>query len=41
MSLPIPFDYPAMEAKSALRIPEGPDWQFEPKWDGFPRAGIP
>jgi ATP-dependent DNA ligase len=35
MSLPIPYDYPAMEAKSALRIPEGPDWQFEPKWDGF------
>ena len=35
MSLPIPFDFPPMEAKSALLIPEGPDWQFEPKWDGF------
>lgn len=35
MSLPIPFEFAAMEAKSALRIPEGPNWQFEPKWDGF------
>jgi ATP-dependent DNA ligase len=35
MSLPIPLDYPPMEAQTALKIPEGPDWQFEPKWDGF------
>jgi len=24
-----------MEAKSANALPEGPDWWFEPKWDGF------
>ena len=24
-----------MEALSVERIPEGPDWQYEPKWDGF------
>lgn len=24
-----------MEARSAESLPEGPGWQFEPKWDGF------
>jgi ATP-dependent DNA ligase len=24
-----------MEAELVERIPEGPDWQYEPKWDGF------
>jgi len=24
-----------MEAKSVDRLPDGPGWQFEPKWDGF------
>jgi ATP-dependent DNA ligase len=24
-----------MEAKSVDQIPEGSDWQYEPKWDGF------
>lgn len=24
-----------MEAHIADELPEGPDWQFEPKWDGF------
>ena len=24
-----------MEALSVASIPEGPDWQYEPKWDGF------
>src|SRR5438105_4398396 len=24
-----------MEAKSVDTIPSGPDWQYEPKWDGF------
>jgi ATP-dependent DNA ligase len=24
-----------MEATRAGRVPEGQDWQFEPKWDGF------
>ncbi len=35
MSLPIPLDYEPMEAESALQIPAGSDWQYEPKWDGF------
>ncbi len=24
-----------MEALAALEVPEGPEWQYEPKWDGF------
>jgi ATP-dependent DNA ligase len=24
-----------MEARSASSLPEGPEWQYEPKWDGF------
>ena len=24
-----------MEARSAVALPEGEDWWFEPKWDGF------
>jgi ATP-dependent DNA ligase len=24
-----------MEARSASELPEGPEWWFEPKWDGF------
>ena len=24
-----------MEAKSVEKLPTGPDWQYEPKWDGF------
>ena len=35
MSLPIPVDYAAMEAQTALKIPEGPQWQYEVKWDGY------
>ena len=35
MSLPIDFDYAVMEAVSANDIPAGPEWQYEPKWDGF------
>ena len=26
---------PPMEARSAAALPEGPAWQYEPKWDGF------
>jgi ATP-dependent DNA ligase len=26
---------PAMEARSVDEIPEGSEWQYEPKWDGF------
>jgi ATP-dependent DNA ligase len=35
MSLPIPYDYPVMEALTAAKIPAGEEWQYEPKWDGF------
>lgn len=35
MTLPIDFDYAVMEAISANDIPAGPEWQYEPKWDGF------
>lgn len=35
MNLPIPLDFPPMEAESALQIPTGDEWQYEPKWDGF------
>src|SRR2546421_10013024 len=24
-----------MEALAVERLPEGPEWQYEPKWDGF------
>jgi ATP-dependent DNA ligase len=27
--------FAAMEARSVEAIPEGPEWQYEPKWDGF------
>jgi ATP-dependent DNA ligase len=26
---------PPMEARSVDAIPQGPEWQYEPKWDGF------
>ena len=26
---------PPMEALSAPELPQGPEWQYEPKWDGF------
>lgn len=35
MSLPIPRSYAPMEAKLVAELPTGPDWQYEPKWDGF------
>ncbi len=35
MSLPLRLSYKPMEALSVDGIPEGPDWQYEPKWDGF------
>lgn len=28
-------DLKPMEAKSVAALPEGPGWQYEPKWDGF------
>ena len=35
MTLPIHPPFPPMEAERADKIPEGDQWQFEPKWDGF------
>ena len=35
MNLPIPLDYPPMEARNAADLPIGDEWQYEPKWDGF------
>ena len=35
MSLSLPKTYPPMEAQPAEKLPEGPKWQYEPKWDGF------
>jgi ATP-dependent DNA ligase len=35
MSLPLRRPFPPMEALSVDTIPEGKDWQYEPKWDGF------
>jgi ATP-dependent DNA ligase len=35
MDLPIAPGYAPMEARSADTLPEGPGWQYEPKWDGF------
>ena len=29
------LDTQPMEAKTVARLPDEPDWQFEPKWDGF------
>jgi ATP-dependent DNA ligase len=35
MSLPLQPPFPPMEAISVAEIPSGPEWQYEPKWDGF------
>ena len=35
MSFAVPVNFPPMEAESVEDIPEGADWQYEPKWDGF------
>ena len=35
MTLPLKQPYPPMEARSVDTIPAGPEWQYEPKWDGF------
>lgn len=31
----LPLATEPMEAKSATALPEGDNWQYEPKWDGF------
>jgi ATP-dependent DNA ligase len=33
--LPLCLPYPVMEADQVDEIPAGPEWQYEPKWDGF------
>ena len=35
MKLPILPPFLPMEAKNVADIPTGPEWQYEPKWDGF------
>lgn len=35
MSLPIGKNFPPMEAQPATDLPAGPEWHYEPKWDGF------
>lgn len=33
--LPIHPPYPVMDAQLVDHLPLGPDWEYEPKWDGF------
>ena len=35
MALPVPLSYRPMDARLTADIPAGPQWQYEPKWDGF------
>jgi ATP-dependent DNA ligase len=35
MSLALHPPFPPMEAQSVEEVPTGPEWQYEPKWDGF------
>ncbi len=35
MALPLKMSYAPMDALSVDAIPDGPHWQYEPKWDGF------
>lgn len=35
MALALHPPFPPMEAVSVDTIPQGPEWQYEPKWDGF------
>jgi ATP-dependent DNA ligase len=35
IALPIRPPFPPAEAKSVSEIPKGPNWLYEPKWDGF------
>ena len=35
MRLPLSVEYAPMEAKLVDKLPEGSQWQYEPKWDGF------
>jgi ATP-dependent DNA ligase len=35
MALPLDSDNPPMEARPVQDLPEGEQWRYEPKWDGF------
>jgi ATP-dependent DNA ligase len=35
MTLPLTKKYAPMEADPASELPSGPNWHYEPKWDGF------
>ena len=35
IDLPIQPPFPPMEARNVVDLPEGKDWLYEPKWDGF------
>ncbi|HYF51256.1 MAG TPA: ATP-dependent DNA ligase [Planctomycetota bacterium] len=35
MSLPLKTTYAPMDAFAVGEIPDGPEWLYEPKWDGF------
>ena len=35
MTLPLAYCYAPMEARSLPSCPQGKEWQYEPKWDGF------
>jgi ATP-dependent DNA ligase len=35
VNLPIAIPFAPMEAKLASALPHGPEWEYEPKWDGF------
>lgn len=35
MALPIPITFAPMDARLVDEIPDGPQWEYEPKWDGF------
>ena len=35
MTLPIKPPFAPMEALLVSEIPEGDNWEYEPKWDGF------
>lgn len=40
MALPIPTTSAPMDARLVDSIPAGPQWQYEPKWDGFRCLGF-
>jgi ATP dependent DNA ligase domain len=35
VTLPIPYPIEPMEAETVDNLPTGPQWPYEPKWDGF------